>query len=203
MEKILEEITNLWSNLENFVGHNVPMFLKLLLWQCGYDCMLSLKQITNETLDRLEKYIEKNKNKILCKIMRDLDELKYCDDSLNSYKNQDVFEFLPGHRIILLGLRNNIENMQSHVFNDGFKCFDKLMINAGTNEVRGNTGEYSVILTELLKTAKNNSNKSKHAYQYNDIVRYFSTYIFLLCGRTCYETLSKNLPIPSTKTICK
>ncbi|XP_055308257.1 uncharacterized protein LOC129572338 [Sitodiplosis mosellana] len=199
----MEKITNEWSNLENFVRHNVPMFLKLLLWQCGYDCMLSVKQITNETLDKLEKYIEKNKNKILCKVIADLDELKYCDDSLSAYKDQDVFEFLPGHRIILLGLRDNIEYMQSHALNDGLKGFDKLMTNAGTNVVHEHTGEYSVILTELLKTAKNNSNKSKHAYQYNDIVRYFSTYIFLLCGRTCYETLSKNLPIPSTKTILR
>lgn len=68
----MEEITNLWSNLENFVGHNVPMFLKLLLWRCGYDCMLSVKEITNETIDKLENYIEKNKNRILCKVMADL-----------------------------------------------------------------------------------------------------------------------------------
>lgn len=81
--------------------------------------------------------------------------------------------------------------------------FDKLITNADTNVVHEYTGEYSVILTELLKTANNNFNKSKHAYQYNAIVRYFSTYVFLLCSRRCYETLNKNLPIPSTKTICK
>lgn len=65
------------------------------------------------------------------------------------------------------------------------------------------TGKFSVILTELLRTAEQNFKKSKHANQYNDIIKYFSTYIFLLCGRTCYETLHKNLPIPSTKTIRK
>lgn len=63
--------------------------------------------------------------------------------------------------------------------------------------------QYSVILTELIKTANKNKNRSKNGYQYEDIVKYFSTYIFLLCGRTCYETLNKNLPMPSTKTICK
>lgn len=63
--------------------------------------------------------------------------------------------------------------------------------------------EYSVILSQLIKTAERNKNKSKHANYYSDTIKYFSTYIFLLCGRTCYETLCRNLPIPSTKTICE
>lgn len=199
MEKITNEWLDEWFKLENFVGHKLPIFLGLLLSRSGYDCILSVKQLTNEKIDELEKYIEKNKNKMLCKIITDLEESNYCDDSLSAYKEQELFEFLPGHRTILLSLRDNIERMQLQVLNDASNGVHKFM----TEEVRELTGEYSVILTELLKTAKNNSNKSKHAYQYNDIVRYYSTYIFLLCGRTCYETLNKNLPIPSTKTICK
>lgn len=59
------------------------------------------------------------------------------------------------------------------------------------------------MLSKLIESANTNRNKSKNAYQYDDIVKNFATYIFLLCGRTCYETLNKNLPIPSTKTICR
>lgn len=55
----------------------------------------------------------------------------------------------------------------------------------------------------MIDVLKRNQGKSKNARQYNDAIRLFSTYIFLLCGRTCYETLSKSLPMPSTKTICK
>lgn len=104
MEKITKnnEWLDEWSNLENFVGHKLPMFLKLLLSRSGYDCMLSVKQITNEKIDELAKYIDKNKNKILCKIIKDLEQLNYCDDSLSAYKEQEVFDFLPGHRTILL-----------------------------------------------------------------------------------------------------
>lgn len=190
----MDKITNEWSDIETFVGYKVPMFLKLILWESGYDCMISIKEITNDKIIKLEDFIQKKRNKILYKILSDLEKLNKSDDSLNAYKEQQLFQFLPGHRNILLSLRGNIERMQQAVTSGS----DKLV-----TEVHECTEEYSVILTELFKTAKNNLNKSKHAYQYNDIVRYFSAYIFLLCGRTCYETLNKNLPIPSTKTICK
>lgn len=119
------------------------------------------------------------------------------DGSIHIYKEQDIFQFLPGHRNIWLSLRENIDNMQASMqaVNNSASNSDALI-----NSV---PEEYTVILTEFLKTAKINSNKSKHAYQYSEIVKYFSTYIFLLCGRTCYETLNRNLPMPSTKTICK
>lgn len=63
--------------------------------------------------------------------------------------------------------------------------------------------EYSVVFNQMVDVLERNQGKSKNARQYNDAIKQFSTYIFLLCGRICYETLSKNLPMPSTKTICK
>lgn len=79
----------------------------------------------------------------------------------------------------------------------------ELQAEMATNLPNQNPNDYSVILSKLIESANKNKNISKHAYQYDEIVKNFSTYIFLLCGRTCYETLNKNLPIPSTKTICK
>lgn len=59
------------------------------------------------------------------------------------------------------------------------------------------------ILNKLIKTAEFNELKDKNHATYSDEIRYFATYIFLLCGRSCYEMLRSNLPIPSVKTICK
>lgn len=193
----MEKIASEWAELEKFVGQSVPMFLKLLLWKTGYDSLLSIKEISNNTIEGLEQYIQRKKNQIFDEIFTKLNDFGNNDHSLSIYKEQEVFEFLPGHRTILLSLRSNIENMQlqavNHIENDAFLGSDEWM----------ESRKYSVILRELIKTANQNSNKSKYAYQYNDVVKFFSTYVFLLCGRVCYETLNKNLPIPSTKTICK
>lgn len=184
----MEIINSEWDKFEKFEGEKFPAFLKVLLWKCGYDCMISLKELSNAKITELEKYIQNNRNNIFSRDLLDSDTLS---DTMSEYRDQAIFEFLPGHRQILLSLRNRIENMQRE--------HSQRVSTAETSEYF----EYSVVLTELLKTAQGNANRSKHANQYNDVIKYFSTYIFLLCGRTCYETLNKNLPIPSTKTICK
>lgn len=158
--------------------------------------MLSIKQFSNETINELEQYIQKKKSSILPEIYEKLACFGEDDHSLSEYDNQDLFEFLPGHRTILLSLKSNIQRMQKQAVARAYN-------NAANNSVEIESGKYPFILTEFIKTANQTFNKSKHAHQYNDVVKYFSTYIFLLCGRTCYETLNKNLPIPSTKTICK
>lgn len=66
-----------------------------------------------------------------------------------------------------------------------------------------NLNHRSVVLNELLKCSDENAQKNKHWAQYNQIIKDFFTYIYLLGVKNCYETLKANLPIPSTKTICK
>lgn len=192
----MEKITSEWANFENCVGQNVPMFLKLLLWKTGYDSMVSIKQISTHTIRSLEQFVQKRKNQILSDVFRTLELSGGNDHSLNDYKEQEVFEFLPGHRTILLSLRHKIECMQSQAVD--LTAVDNENVE---NMIQG--AKYSIVLREFMKTADKNWNKSKPAHRYNDVVKYFSTYIFLLCGRTCYETLNKNLPMPSTKTICE
>lgn len=187
----MEKINREWDQFEKFEGQKLPAFLKVMLWKCGYDSMISLKELSSVTISELEKYIQNNRNKMFTYLLTDLSIDLFESDSIKEYQGQAMFEFLPGHRHILLCLRNKIENMQQQVST------------AKIAEYVETSVEYSVILSELLETARMNAKKSKHANQYSDIIRYFSTYIFLLCGRTCYETLNKNLPIPSTKTICK
>lgn len=178
MDNIFDNINNEWANLEDFEGRAFPDYLKILLWKSGYDSMISVKQLTNAAITELEKHIEKNRNKLLMDLESEYDE--------------EVFEFLPGDRHILLNLPRRIDAMQQSFRQIGPTLIEPFAVES-----------YSVVLSELIKTAKGNSNRSKHANHYSDMIKYFSTYIFLLCGRTCYDTLNKNLPIPSIKTICK
>lgn len=60
-----------------------------------------------------------------------------------------------------------------------------------------------VILKEMIKTALRNAEYVKNHAQYSDIIRYFATYIYIIGGRSCYEVLYENLPLPSVSTVCK
>lgn len=200
MEKIMKE----WYNIEKLAGQKVPLFLKLMLSQTGYDCLLSVKEISSDSIIRLEDFIQKNRNRLMSKIMIELDNIGDNDDSLNAYKDQEVFQFLPGHKSTLLSLPEIIERLQSQAVDSAGNSAPQSASEENNRMMASECPKkYSVILTELINTARNNMNKSKHANKYCDIVKYFAAYIFLLCGRICYETLCKNLPIPSTKTICK
>lgn len=103
------------------------------------------------------------------------------------YKNMSVFKFLPGNSTIIL-------------------CLPKLIIDY--HQIRRMTapmrkGIYPFILDEMIQTAELNRLKDKNHASYGDSIRFFATYVFLLCGRSCYEMLHANLPIPSTKPIRK
>lgn len=143
----------------------------------------------------MEQYIERRREIILSQLNNLIDD----DDAVIEYMKQTVFTFLPGHYSILLDLPNSIREMQSQSDNSAKTnmndCFSVLSRELST--------DYSIVLREFVNAAKNNKDKSKNVFQCNDIVKYFATYVFLLCGRTCYETLNKNLPIPSTNTICE
>lgn len=63
------------------------------------------------------------------------------------------------------------------------------------------------MLTELLKqfleTAVKNEDKSRTHFRYSDVIRYFSTYIYMISGRNTYEILSNNLHMPKAQTVCE
>lgn len=187
-----------WSTLENFIGQIVPKNIKIFLALCGYESYLSVMRIDQNKILSLEKYVQ-NDRIILQNILEALDNN---DKTTLVYRSQNVFKFLPGHRSILLVLPQFIEKMFSGSSSDTSRDMIAGTSTTSPNNLPDkNVEEFSVILSNLIASANTNMNKSKNAFQYNDIIKNFATYIFLLCGRTCYETLNKNLPIPSTKTI--
>lgn len=52
METTLEKIRNEWTNLEHYMGFEVPVCLKFLLWKSGYDSTYSVKQICEKKFER-------------------------------------------------------------------------------------------------------------------------------------------------------
>lgn len=189
-----------WLRLERILGESVPICLKKILISCGYDTLTSLKCISMESIIRIEKHVNECESNII-------QELDCCHHEF--YQTQNVFKFLPGHCAFLLMLTKSINHHYGHTClefssENQYESFEfaEPMTHAMTKAVNRHAG-LSTIMKELIHTALQNETVAKTHAQYSAIVRYFATYIFLLCGRSCYEVLYNNLPIPSISTICK
>lgn len=148
--------------------------LKLILINSGYDNLASLNCINCDSLTKLEDDIEKN---------RQIVENLTCDHK-NIYLERDTFQFLPGHRALLIEwCKNQLKDHQDDLFNKNHPAF-------------------STILSEIIGSALNNYNKSANSHRYSEVLVDFSIYLYIMAGKACYETLSLNLPIPKAGTIC-
>lgn len=105
-----------------------------------------------------------------------------------TYENTIKFKFKPGHKLRILLLPNQIKNLEESQVNDS---------------LLSKTNNFSQILKTFIETAESNFGKPPNGFRCDEINRYFSTFVYLLCGRACYDTLSANLPIPTSHTIRK
>lgn len=167
-----------WSKVEELTGDSIPICVKKILTKCGFNSVFSVKNITPESVVQIEKHIN----------LHGLDLIQTLDCCHHEYyKGQNVFKFLPGHKDVILSLPGFAVQMLHP---------DKYLI-----QVIEQYAGFSKILREILKTAIQNHKLPKNKAEYSDTIRYFATYIFLLCGRSCYEVLCKNLPLPSISSI--
>lgn len=193
----------LWSKIEQIIGENIPMCIQKILLccgvtlLCGYDTMLSLQSISVETVNRIEKHVNEHRNII--------QDINCCHETF--YKQQTVFKFLPGHCDLLITLSSALSKTRSKIdFNSGTQNESKCeSVNQAFNFAQAveHHPNLSVILKEMIKTALRNAKYVKNSAQYTNIIRYFATYIYIIGGRSCYEVLYKNLPLPSVSTVCK
>lgn len=165
-----------WLKIEEIICEPLTMCIKQILYSCGYDTFQSLKGISEQSLSHIENHINTASRLTI--------ENLHCSHSVY-YKSLDEFRLLPGHRSLIISLSkvNFSENEKQHLDRDS-----KIPKNA------------SYVLKELINTA---ATIEKKCHEYSNIIRWFATYIFLLCGRSCYEVLNHNLPLPSTKTVRK
>ena len=105
-----------------------------------------------------------------------------------SYKNITKFKLKPGHKSILLGLPDEIKKLRESQHEDNL--LDKIK-------------NFPEMLKIFLQTAQSNFGRPPNGLRYCEVNRNFSTLVYMLCGRACYDTLSANLPMPTSHTIRK
>lgn len=160
--------------MEQFLGSNIPKCIKTILISSGFDCEIALKGLNSDCIVEIESHIQNDRHILLD----------------TPYQNIENFKFLPGHRTIILSIPAYLEELKVKTTNNVEELFSGYQY-------------LSSIMRGLLETANNNKNKHPKAYRYSEMIRYFATYVFLMCGRACYDTLCANLPIPKTETIGK
>lgn len=162
-----------WNKIESFIDEKLPECIKIILSLCGYNTMSSFRKINLESVTQIERAVNTH-------FQQQIRELKCCHSTY--YINQTDFEFLPGHRDLILSLPEYLPPIEKFTLEDFTQ-----------------KTEFSPILSSMIETAQQNANRDVN--KYDDVVRLFSTYTFLLSGRSAYEFLNQNLPLPSTRTI--
>lgn len=144
----------------------------------------------NETrLLEIEDFIES-------RLRENINKLQCCFSDY--YREKRPFKFLPGHRIQIQVLSEKLREYQSNKFLESSQS-EHIPISGQNPNLEG----YSVFLKELIASFKFNFEKIPTQHRYSEIIKYVSTYIFMLGGKKCYEILSSNLPIPTTPSISK
>lgn len=182
-----------WSEIENVICNPLPSCIKTILSACGYDSLLGVNQLNYNTLDEVEQFVDKNRH-ITAK-------LGCCN--ADTYRNLEKFRFLPGHRILILRLPGYINDIFERKWTANDNEWTQQQTILIDKSGGGSNSEYSALLKMLIQSAEENTGVSKYRYRYDEILQLVSTYIFLSSGRSSYEFLSNNLPIPSKHTICE
>lgn len=106
--------------------------------------------------------------------------------SLKDYRRSRPFKLLPGHRVLIQSVPELINKA-----------------NLTEKNPTPNSSNFSFVLKWLIQTVEENADKELKGRRFIENVQLFATYLYLMCGRACYETLSANLPIPQANTIRK
>lgn len=183
-----------WAKVEIVCQESLPSCLKKILSWSGYNTILSLQAISSESISRIEKHVNSH-----CLGM--IQQLDCCYSEF--YKEREVFEFLPGHQDLLLAVSKVITDQSIQDSHSGHDSNDNVKYSCDLIENIQKHCDLSTIMKELMQTALRNGKVHKNHAQYSDKLRFFATYIFLLCGRSCYKVLYENLPLPSISTVCK
>lgn len=173
-----------WCIVEKIIGENLPKCIKLFLSLCGYDTLTSLSYISRESLTLIETHMSKN--------LIQIQSLDCCCAEFYKKQNHE-FNLIPGHRDLILAVSKQIS-----IHLGAQKNYNDTL-----NQAIQQHPSLSVIMRELVKTSLQNAKMPKNNAEYSDNIRFFATYIFILCGRTCYEVLRQNLSLPSISTVCK
>lgn len=175
---IHSKASDIFKQIESCIQEDLPPCVVKILNETGFNTSICINTIGPVELESIEKYV----NDCLRHIVDGFD----CCCS-TAYQNQKVFRFLPGHRNLILNLKNHLGEIRANLQNNTMR----------------NYSEFSFILKTMIETAEGNAGKVPTQYRYCEIMRYFASYIYMTCGKLCYETLCNNLPLPKPSSIRK
>lgn len=184
----------MWISLEEFMRDEIPECIKRILSECGYDNEISLRELKEVDLDKIEEYLDKPMMRTTI-----INSLSCCYSEI--YKAQEKFKLLPGQRIYILNISRQMQLKQEQ----NLEMMANITPISGLSfmEQAQNEPAISFLLKEFIISSMNNFKKMSNSRRYSEIIQDFSTYIYILCGRYCYEVISRNLSMPQASTICK
>lgn len=94
-----------WPKIEKIVGEVIPTCVKKIMSSCGFDTIASLRNISLESILRIEEHINERMNNGSIDVIQ---PIECCHHEF--YKKQRNFTFLPGHKEFLLALPKYIDH---------------------------------------------------------------------------------------------
>lgn len=158
--------------------------MRRILEASGYDTEISLSALNEANLLRVESFAQESLQHVIAEL-----HCSHCE----VYQKQSNFQFIPGHRTFILEIPTKLQSNSKPVTLSMLcqKLIDRLSIMPTATD----------LLNEFLKAVVINENTCKTRNRYSEVIQYFSIYIYMLCGRHCYEILSNNLPMPEAVTV--
>lgn len=97
------------SKLEKFNKEKIPPCLKSLLSSTGYNTLFSISVLNADKIEEIEEFINKDRSLLA--------SLNCC--YAKYYQAQQKFEFIPGHKNVLLTLPSKVAEMKEAMKKDG------------------------------------------------------------------------------------
>lgn len=190
----MDETSNdVWNSIEGMCSkQNLPNCIKTILFHAGFDNLFGISALNEQSIAQIEEYVNLNGNGIV-------ENLNCChaDEYKNSIANK-IFRFLTGHKKLILMVgeivaksiarkNENCETQITEIWN-ALESFEPILPN---------------VLKQLIKEALKNIQVTDNLNRYQDTIKYFAIYVYLMCKRQCYEVLSSNLSMPAASTVGK
>lgn len=162
--------------INNIGDEEIPKCVQFILNETGFNTKWTLQALRLKHILQIEDYFNKNYDRLSYGLLGSI------------YENVFPFKITPGHCALIESLPENVKQMKS----GDLKVSNHLCSN-----------HFSTVLKLLIESSENNDGRSIKARRFSEHVQYFSTYIYLMAGRACYETLAANMPMPQPNTICE
>lgn len=156
MSELLQASTKFFDELETILKEEIPPDIARILCECGFETKTAILKIAPADINEIEQYVNE-----------DLSMLKN-----TSYEGVSHFKLKPGHRLFILDLPNRIN------------CWNETNIRINSRQC--NITDFSYILRTFIETVGENYGKEPKGFRYNETSRYFSLFIYLMCGKACY-----------------